>query len=114
MALFDKVKTQATQLAQKAQEAGKAGQGKLEDAQARRRADGLLRDLGAALYAQRSGRDTTEGDERIERLIAELSALEVENASSLDVSARSADEVDGGGAGGDSGVLPGGGFTLDP
>jgi hypothetical protein len=55
MALVDKMKAQAAQLAQKAQEAGKAGQSKLADAQARRRADGLLRELGAAFYAQKTG-----------------------------------------------------------
>jgi hypothetical protein len=55
MPLFDKVKAQAGQVAQKAQEAGKAGQAKLDQAQAKRKADALLRDLGAAVYAERSG-----------------------------------------------------------
>ena len=81
MALFDKVKVQATQLAQKAQEAGKAGQAKLDDAQTRRRVDGLLRELGAACYAQRAGRASPAVDAEIERLVAELTALEDESGS---------------------------------
>jgi hypothetical protein len=79
MALFDKVKEQASQLAQKAQEAGKAGQAKIEDAQARRKADGMLRQLGAAVYAQHSGTAGTDNSADIDRLIAELKAFEAEN-----------------------------------
>ena len=56
MALFDKVKQQASQVAAKAQEAGKAGQQKLADAQAKRRADGMLRELGLAAYSEQAGR----------------------------------------------------------
>ena len=56
MPLFDRVKAQAAQVAQKAQEAGKAGQAKLDEMQAKRKLDGLLRDLGAALYAEHAGR----------------------------------------------------------
>jgi len=53
MGLLDKAKEQATKLADKAQEAGKAGQEKLKDVQAKRRADSLLRDLGASVWAGR-------------------------------------------------------------
>lgn len=79
MPIFDKVKAQATQLAQKAQEAGKVGQTKIEEAQARRRADAMFRDLGAAVYAERKGRsrDTTTAD--IARLITELTNFEIEH-----------------------------------
>jgi hypothetical protein len=79
MALFDKVKEQASQLAQKAQEAGKAGQAKIEDAQARRKADGMLRQLGAAVYAQRSGTAGADNSAEVERIVAELKAFEAEN-----------------------------------
>jgi hypothetical protein len=79
MALFDKVKEQASQLAQKAQEAGKAGQAKIEDVQARRRADGMLRQLGAAVYAQRSGTAGADSNAEVERIVAELKAFEAEN-----------------------------------
>ena len=79
MALMDKMKAQAAQLAQKAQEAGKAGQSKLEDVQARRRADGLFRDLGAAFYAKRKGAATADTDAEIERLVSELTTYETEH-----------------------------------
>ena len=79
MPLFDKVKAQATQLAQKAQEAGKVGQAKIEEAQARRRADGLLRSLGAACYAERTGRGSSEVTAKIDELISSLKTHEAEN-----------------------------------
>lgn len=78
MALIDKVKAQASQLAQKAQEAGKAGQAKLEDVQARRRADGVLRELGAAFYAQKSGTAAADNASEIDRLISELKTYEAQ------------------------------------
>jgi hypothetical protein len=79
MALFDKVKEQANQLAQKAQEAGKAGQAKVQDAQSKRKADGILRQLGAAYYAQRSGTAGSDNNDEIDRLIAELKTYESEH-----------------------------------
>lgn len=78
MALFDKVKEQANQLAQKAQEAGKAGQAKIEDAQARRKSDAMLRQMGALVYAQRTG-STTDNDAEIDRLVGQLKAFEAEH-----------------------------------
>ena len=56
MGLMDKVKAQATQVAQKAQEQAKAGQAKLAEKQSGRRSDALLRDLGAAVYAEKTGK----------------------------------------------------------
>lgn len=79
MALMDKMKAQAAQLAQKAQEAGKAGQSKIVDVQAKRRADGLLRELGAAVYAQRTGNAAGDTAGDVDRLVSELSKLESEN-----------------------------------
>jgi hypothetical protein len=79
MALFDKVKEQANQLAQKAQEAGKAGQAKVQDAQSKRKADAILRQLGAAYYAQRSGTAGSDNDAEIDRLIGELKTYETEH-----------------------------------
>src|ERR1035437_6099804 len=106
MALIDKVKAQASQLAQKAQEAGKAGQAKLEDVQARRRADGLLRDLGAAVYAQRSGRAGGEGDAEIDRLLSELTTFESEHGPLGDHGSSDGD------ASGETEPPPEGGFKL--
>lgn len=79
MGIMDKVKAQANQAAQKAQEAGKAGQAKLEAAQAKRKADAMLRDLGAACYAQRTGRATDGADAEIARLTGELQKFEADN-----------------------------------
>lgn len=110
MALIDRVKAQATQLAQKAQEAGKAGQAKLEDVQARRRADGLLRDLGAAVYAQRSGSASSDTAAEIERLVTELTTFESEHGP-LDASNSTEQEAD---APKDAETPPEGGFTIEP
>ncbi len=107
MALIDKMKAQASQLAQKAQEAGKAGQAKLEDVQLRRRVDGLLRDLGAAVYAQHTGKSADDAE--VQRLIGELSAIEAENGP---VVAAAASEADAG-APGEPETPPEGGFKLE-
>ncbi len=79
MPLFDKVKAQATQVAQKAQEAGKAGQAKLDEVQAKRKADGLFRDLGAAVYAERAGRGDATSAAEIDRLVEAIASHEAEH-----------------------------------
>jgi hypothetical protein len=53
MGLMDKVKHQAEQAVAKAQQGVTQGQAKLDQIQTKRQADALLRDLGAAYYAQR-------------------------------------------------------------
>jgi len=56
MGFLDKAKEAASQAAAKAQQGVAQGQAKMETMQAKRAADGLLRDLGAAFYAeQRAG-----------------------------------------------------------
>lgn len=76
MPLFDKMKAQATQVAAKAQEAGKAGQARIEQAQAKRQGDALLRRLGAAVYAQRTG---AQPENDVDELVAAISAHEAEH-----------------------------------
>jgi hypothetical protein len=83
MGLMDKVKAQANQLAQKTQEAAQEGKAKLDQAQANRRGDALLRQLGAAVYAERTGRATAESQAKIEELIGVISAHERENGLNL-------------------------------
>ena len=78
MGLMDKVKAQAEVGLAKASEATKAGQVKLDQAQAKHKADGLLRDLGAALYAERVGRGTTQSAADVERIVGELGEYEAE------------------------------------
>jgi hypothetical protein len=56
MGLMDKVKQQAEQALAKAQQGVSQGQAKFDQVQAKRQADALLRNLGAAYYAkERSG-----------------------------------------------------------
>jgi hypothetical protein len=83
MGLMDKVKAQATQLAQKTQEAAQEGKAKLDQAQANRRGDVLLRQLGAAVFAERTGRGTADTQATIDQLISAISAHERENGLNL-------------------------------
>jgi len=78
MPLMDRFREQAAQLAQKTQEAALEGRAMLDQAQARRRADAMFRDLGAAVYAERTGRAGPDGAKKIERLIKALSRQEAE------------------------------------
>jgi len=78
MGFMDKVKAQAEVGLAKATEATKAGQEKLDQATAKHKADGMLHDLGAALYAERVGRGTDETAADVERLVTDLQAYEAE------------------------------------
>src|SRR3954449_8808935 len=106
MGLMDKVKQQATQVAQKGKEGVKAGQAKMEQAQSKKRGDALLRDLGAAFYAEKTGKGTAETSADIERLLAELRAHESEHGT-VDVAPTA------GTAGGAGAATEGGDFKLD-
>src|SRR5688500_3308618 len=86
MGRMDKVKAQASQAAAKAQEGVKKGQAKLDDAQAGKRADALLRDLGAQVFAQRSGRGDAQTEAEVERLLGELRDHEA-NTKPIDTTA---------------------------
>jgi hypothetical protein len=83
MGLMDKVKAQATVLAEKAQETARDSKAKFDQAQAKRRGDVLLRNLGAAVYADRTGRSGPGAEADIERMIADIKAHEAENGISL-------------------------------
>jgi hypothetical protein len=78
MPLFDKVKEQAAQAAQKAQGAAQKGQAKIDEAQTKRREDALFRDLGALVYAERTGTAGPGDAGEIERLVGEISAQRAE------------------------------------
>ena len=88
MGLLDKVKAQATAATVMAKDAAQKGQAKLDEVQAKKAADGMLRDLGAAVYATKSGRATPTTDSDIERLVTALQDHEAEHGP-LDVGARS-------------------------
>jgi hypothetical protein len=109
MGFLDKAKQQATQLAQKAQEGVKQGQAKLDQTQSKKKEDALLRDLGAAFYAEKTGKATAETAGEIERLLSELRSHEAE-AGEIST-APTAQSVDAGG--GAAQAAPDGDFKLD-
>ena len=79
MGLLDKVKATAATATVAAKDAAAKGQAKLDEAQAKKAADGMLRDLGAAFYATKTGRATPTTDADIDRLVASLQAHEAEH-----------------------------------
>ena len=81
MGLLDKVKAQATAATVMAKDAAQKGQAKLDEIQAKKTADGLLRDLGAAFYATKTGRATPSTDADIENLVAALQSHESEHGA---------------------------------
>ena len=100
MGLLDKAKAQAQQLATKGQE-------KFEQTQGKRKSDALLRDLGAAVFAQRTGKGTPETDAEIERLLSELREHESQQGP-IDTSPTATQQT-----GGASSASEGGEFNLD-
>ena len=83
MGLMDKVKAQATVLAQKTQETARDSRIKFDQAQAKRRGDVMLRNLGAAVYAERTGRGTPGTQAEIDKLVADIKAHEAEHGINL-------------------------------
>jgi len=73
MGLLDKVKTQAGQIAEKAQQGVAQGKDKLDDLQAHKKGEGLLRDIGAAYYAQlRTSGSKTDLNEALKAMDAHV------------------------------------------
>jgi len=81
MGLLDKVKAQATAATAVAKDAAQKGQAKLDEVQSKKGADSLLRDLGAAFYATKTGRATPSTDSDIDRLVAALQTHESEHGA---------------------------------
>jgi uncharacterized protein (DUF2164 family) len=81
MGFLDKVKEQAAVATAVAKDAAQKGQAKIDDLQAKRAADALLRDLGAAYYAQQTGRSTPTTDADVQRLIEQLKGHEALNGT---------------------------------
>ena len=76
MGLMDKVKATAATATEAAKDAAAKGQAKLDEVQAKKGADTMLRDLGAAYFATKTGRSTPTTDSEIERLVAALQEYE--------------------------------------
>jgi hypothetical protein len=68
MGLMDRVKQQANALAQQANQS----MAKLDNLPAQRRADSLLRSLGVAVLAQKTGRATGDSEEQITKILADI------------------------------------------
>ncbi|MGI8450822.1 MAG: hypothetical protein ACR2MP_27310 [Streptosporangiaceae bacterium] len=111
MGLMDKVRAQGTQIAQRAQDTAREGKVKLDQAQAKRRADAMFRDLGATVYAERTGRGTPDSQGKIDRLVDALSRQEAsQGLGDPDASAPDASAPGEGapGEGAPGGSAPGG------
>ena len=78
MGLLDKVKDAAQTATVAAKDAAAKGQAKMNEAQAKKTADGCSRS-GAAFYASKTGRATPTTDGDIERLVAAFQAHETEH-----------------------------------
>lgn len=79
MGFLDKVKEGAAQATAVAKDAANKGQAKLNEVQAKRAADGLLRDLGAAAYAEKTGRGAANNSAEIDRILGALEQHERDN-----------------------------------
>lgn len=79
MGFLDKVKEQATAAGAAAKDAAAKGQSKLDDLQAKRNADSMLRDLGALSYGSVSGRESATSEADASRIVDALRAHETEH-----------------------------------
>lgn len=89
MGFLDKVKESATAAAAATKEAAQKGQAKLDEMQAKKAADIWLRDLGAVVYGQATGRGPANADAEVERLTGSLKEYEDEHGP-IDLSLDSA------------------------
>ncbi len=90
MGLMDKVKTQAASATAMAKDAAQKGQAKLDAIQAKRAADMMLRNLGAVVYGQRTGRALASAEADAERIVDSLKAHEAEHGR-IDLGAETAE-----------------------
>jgi hypothetical protein len=76
MGLMDKVKAQATVLADKAQTGMQQGQVKIQEMQAGKQVDHLLRELGAYVFLSERGRTQPDSEANVAELLSQIDALE--------------------------------------
>ena len=81
MGFLDKVKEQANTLASSVNDTVAKGQQSMDQSQSRRHADGLLRDLGALVYARDTGRGVDSTDDDIARVTSDLQAHEAQGGA---------------------------------
>ena len=108
MGIMDKIKAQTEQLAVKAKEGSAQVQAKFDEVQAKRTSDSLLRDLGAAYYAeQRQGGSRAAVEQALQALDAHSN-----EAGPVDTSTTAAQPTPRQAAP-SSGAAPAGDFKLD-
>ncbi len=107
MGFLDKVKEQAATAQAVAKDAAQKGQAKLDEVQAKRAADGLLRDLGLAAYAEQTGRGSEATQAAGQRVLAALGSHEAEHgALPIVFESDAANGAGGAGAGSSGGSYP--------
>lgn len=79
MGFLDKVKEQAAAATAVAKDAAAKGQTKLDEIQAKKAADAMLRDLGAVSYGSVTGRESPTSEADAARIVAALQAHEAQN-----------------------------------
>jgi hypothetical protein len=82
MGLLDKVKETAQKGADLAKDGVKAGQEKLDTIKVEKKISELKEELGGVVYGQKVGRPTPNADAEVVRIVAEITAAEVELAAS--------------------------------
>ena len=81
MGFMDKVKEQASAAASAAKDAAAKGQAKVDEMQAKRAADGVLRQLGLAAYQSQVNRAKPSAESDIAQYIETLKAYESEHGN---------------------------------
>jgi hypothetical protein len=79
MGFMDKVKEQAAVATAAAKDAAQKGSAKVDELQAKRAADGVLRQLGLASYLVANGRGGAQSEDEIKGFIATLQQYETEH-----------------------------------
>ncbi len=79
MGLMDKVKEQAAAAASVAKDVAQKGQAKVDELQARRAADGVLRDLGLTVYLTKVGRGSPSAESDIAGYVETIREYENEH-----------------------------------
>jgi hypothetical protein len=83
MGIMDKAKAQAGHVAQKTQERAQAGKAKYDQSQANQHANAMLQQLGASVYAERTGHGTADSQAKIDKQVNDISAYERDNGLNL-------------------------------
>ena len=78
MGFLDKVKESASTAAAAAKDAAQKGQAKVDEVQAKRSADGVLRQLGLAVYLEQAGRSSSTSEADVARYVDTLKSYETE------------------------------------